>query len=113
MVVIIDPHLKRTQDYPVYKKASELGVLVKPSSGEGEYEGWCWSGSSSWVDFFNPRSWDWWTTLFKTTPQENEFSWVESTESVGIWNDMNEVCFRDGFARPSSHVSLAIRFQRP
>ncbi|KLO09715.1 glycoside hydrolase family 31 protein [Schizopora paradoxa] len=90
MVVIIDPHLKRTQDYPVYKEASELGILVKPSSGEGEYEGWCWSGSSSWVDFFNPGSWDWWKKLFKTTPQENGFSWIDSTESVGIWNDMNE-----------------------
>ncbi len=113
MVVIIDPHLKRTQDYPVYKKASELGVLVKPSNGEGEYEGWCWSGSSSWVDFFNPGSWEWWKTLFKTTSQENEFSWIESTESVGVWNDMNEVCFRCRFALSSTHTFLAVCFQRP
>lgn len=40
MVVIIDPHLKRESDYPVYQIASELGVLVKPKSGEGEYEGY-------------------------------------------------------------------------
>jgi alpha 1,3-glucosidase len=91
MVVIIDPHLKRTSDYPVYQKASELGILVKPSGGEGEYEGWCWSGSSSWIDFFNPGSWDWWKSLFKTEKLENGWSWTESTKDVHIWNDMNEV----------------------
>jgi Alpha-glucosidases, family 31 of glycosyl hydrolases len=91
MVVIIDPHLKRTSDYPVYKKASELGILVKPKGGEGEYEGWCWTGSSSWIDFFNPASWDWWKSLFKTVKLKDGWSWTESTDAVHIWNDMNEV----------------------
>ncbi|KAF8886032.1 glycoside hydrolase family 31 protein [Infundibulicybe gibba] len=90
MVIIVDPHLKRTSDYPVYQKASELGILVKPKSGEGEYEGWCWSGSSSWIDFFNPTAWDWWKSLFKTQQLESGWSWTESTEAVHIWNDMNE-----------------------
>lgn len=98
MVVIIDPHLKRTNDYPVYKEATELEILVKPPSGEGEYEGWCWSGSSAWVDFFNPNSWNWWKGLFKTKPSRG-FSWVDSTENVGIWNDMNEVNNLDHFFR--------------
>jgi alpha-glucosidase (family GH31 glycosyl hydrolase) len=91
MVVIIDPHLKRTKHYPVYKDASDREVLVKPKSGEGEYEGWCWSGSSSWVDFFNPQSWVWWKNLFKTEKVDGQFSWSESTDSIHIWNDMNEV----------------------
>jgi mannosyl-oligosaccharide alpha-1,3-glucosidase len=91
MVVIIDPHLKRTSDYPVYKEASERGVLVKPKGGEGEYEGWCWSGSSSWPDFFNPATWDWWMKLFKTQQLKSGWSWTQSTEAVHIWNDMNEV----------------------
>ncbi|KAH7906684.1 glycoside hydrolase family 31 protein [Hygrophoropsis aurantiaca] len=90
MVVIIDPHLKRESTYPVYQKASELGVLVKPKSGEGEYEGWCWPGSSSWIDFFHPGSWDFWISLFKTKTIDGQWSWVDSTDSVGIWNDMNE-----------------------
>ncbi|KAJ7062400.1 glycosyl hydrolases family 31-domain-containing protein [Mycena amicta] len=68
MVVIIDPHLKRTSNYLAFQEASDRKVLVKPASGEGEYEGWCWSGSSSWIDFFNPNAWDWWKDLFKTTP---------------------------------------------
>jgi alpha 1,3-glucosidase len=40
MVVIVDPHFKRESEYPVYQIASDLGVLVKPKSGEGEYEGY-------------------------------------------------------------------------
>ncbi|KAG0694177.1 glycosyl hydrolases family 31-domain-containing protein, partial [Suillus ampliporus] len=74
----------------VYKRASELGVLVKPKSGEGEYEGWCWPGSSSWIDFFHPGSWDFWISLFKTKSVDGQWSWTESTDNVGIWNDMNE-----------------------
>ena len=92
MVVIIDPHLKRTSNYPVYKEAQDLDVLVKKPDGKSEYEGWCWAGSSAWVDMFNPSAWGWWKTLFKTQPAANgKFSWVDSTEDVGIWNDMNEV----------------------
>ncbi|KAF7428915.1 hypothetical protein PC9H_008151 [Pleurotus ostreatus] len=91
MVVIVDPHLKRVNEYPVYKEASERGVLVKPKSGEGEYEGWCWSGSSSWIDFFNPGAWDWWKSLFKPYQlASGGWSWTQSTEAVHIWNDMNE-----------------------
>ena len=93
MVIIVDPHLKRTQDYPVYKEASELEVLVKPKSGEGEYEGWCWTGSSSWIDFFNPASWDWWSKLFRTTADGKGWTWIDSTDDVFIWNDMNEVSY--------------------
>ncbi len=91
MVVIIDPHLKRSSNYPVYQQASDLQVLVKPPSGEGEYEGWCWPGSSSWVDYFNPNSWEWWKSLFKLKLEGGAWSWTESTENVFVWNDMNEV----------------------
>lgn len=92
MVVIVDPHLKRVDSYPVYKEATELDVLSKTKDGN-EYEGWCWSGSSAWVDFFNPASWDWWKGLFKTVQgSAGKFAWTESTTDVHIWNDMNEVC---------------------
>jgi alpha-glucosidase (family GH31 glycosyl hydrolase) len=94
MVVIIDPHLKRSQDYPVFKAASDRGILVKPKGGEGEYEGWCWSGQSSWIDMFNPGAWDWWKSLFSTKALPGgAWSWTQSTEDVHIWNDMNEVGF--------------------
>jgi len=90
MVVIVDPHLKRTSNYPAFQEASDRKVLVKPPSGEGEYEGWCWSGSSSWIDFFDPNAWDWWKSLFKTTPLKSGWSWTSSTTDIHIWNDMNE-----------------------
>jgi alpha 1,3-glucosidase len=90
MVVIVDPHLKRDQNYPAFKQASDLGILVKPPSGEGEYEGWCWPGSSSWTDFFNPKSWDWWKSMFKTEAIEGQWTWTKSTTDIHIWNDMNE-----------------------
>ena len=90
MVVIVDPHLKRSEDYPVYKEARDLDVLVKSAGGDNNYEGWCWSGSSAWIDFFNPKSWDWWKGLFKTE-KGAKWSWTESTVDTYIWNDMNEV----------------------
>ena len=92
MVIIVDPHLKRTSGYPIYQEASELDVLIKKPDGQGEFEGWCWTGSSAWVDFFNPKSWEWWKRLFKTTEsKDGKFTWTDSTENIGIWNDMNEV----------------------
>ncbi|KAG8844242.1 hypothetical protein FRB91_002752 [Serendipita sp. 411] len=90
MVVIIDPHLKKDTSYPVYNSASAKNLLVKPSSGQGEYEGWCWPGSSAWVDYFNPASWEWWKGLFKLTGNDGDFHWSQSTNDVYIWNDMNE-----------------------
>ncbi|KAI0657708.1 alpha-glucosidase [Cubamyces menziesii] len=96
MVVIVDPHLKRTNDYPVYKEATELDVLVKQKDGSTDYEGWCWSGSSAWVDFFNPKSWDWWKGLFKVDGPNDKWHWSESTVSTYIWNDMNEPAIFNG-----------------
>lgn len=52
---------------------------------------WCWPGSSSWIDFFNPKSWDMWVKLFKTQSIDGSWSWTQSSENVAIWNDMNEV----------------------
>ena len=53
MVAIVDPCLKHTVDYPVYKQASELGLLNRNKDNQ-ECGGQCWPGSSAWVDFFNP-----------------------------------------------------------
>lgn len=49
-VNIIDPHLRRDDDFYVYQEASDREVLVKRPDGQSEYEGWCWAGGSSWVD---------------------------------------------------------------
>lgn len=91
MVAIVDPHLKRVSSYPVYAEASEKGILIKPANGDGEFEGWCWSGSSSWVDFFHPDSVPWWISLFQFKDGSKTWHWTDSTEDLFIWNDMNEV----------------------
>ncbi|QRW12630.1 glycoside hydrolase family 31 protein [Ceratobasidium sp. AG-Ba] len=100
MVVIVDPHLKRTSSYPAYKAAQELNVLVKRPGGKEEFEGWCWSGSSAWVDFFDPGSWEWWKGLYKFDKPKTigdgqeekalDWAWRDSSEGIHIWNDMNE-----------------------
>jgi alpha 1,3-glucosidase len=43
MVTIIDPHIKKDDDYHVYKEAKDLGIFVKDKSGS-DFEGWCWPG---------------------------------------------------------------------
>jgi alpha-glucosidase (family GH31 glycosyl hydrolase) len=115
MVVIVDPHLKRTSNYPVYAEAQERGLFVKKSDG-GEFEGWCWSGSSAWVDFFNPGSWTWWTKLFSLVDDPSAgWRWKDSTDTMFIWNDMNEVrSYERVFGCPSSSIALelAISLQR-
>ena len=65
LVIILDPHLKRSTDFFLYNEAQDKNVLVKSPDGKSEYEGWCWSGSSSWIDMFHPASWKWWQDVYK------------------------------------------------
>ncbi|XP_065942611.1 neutral alpha-glucosidase AB isoform X2 [Magallana gigas] len=83
MVTIVDPHLKRDDNYNVYTDAKNRDMMVKGGGGE-EYEGWCWPGSSSWPDFINPEVRNWWASKF----QYSEYG--GSTPDLYIWNDMNE-----------------------
>jgi alpha 1,3-glucosidase len=46
MVTIVDPHLKKDDNYKVYAEAKNKDLLVKGGNG-GEYEGWCWPGKTS------------------------------------------------------------------
>lgn len=83
LVVLIDPHIKNQDGYPVHNqlKAGDLAVHNKE---DGVYEGWCWPGSSNWIDCFNPKAIEWWKTLFKYD------SFKGTLENTFIWNDMNE-----------------------
>ncbi|KAJ3233308.1 hypothetical protein HDU81_002349 [Chytriomyces hyalinus] len=83
MVTIIDPHLKQDDGYPVSKKAKDLGLLVK-NSGGSDFDGWCWPGSSYWIDYLNPEGRKFWAEQFKYTNYQG------STPSLYTWNDMNE-----------------------
>ena len=83
LVVIIDPHIKNEDNYAVRDqiKAQDLGVKNKDN---GIYDGWCWPGSSHWVDCFNPAARKWWKGLFSYK------SFTGTSPNVHLWNDMNE-----------------------
>ncbi|KAL8689388.1 MAG: hypothetical protein Q9218_004925 [Villophora microphyllina] len=83
LVVIIDPHIKNEGNYPVVDamKAQNLAVNNKDNN---IFEGWCWPGSSYWVDAFDPSALKWWKSLFTYSA----FQGVAS--NAFIWNDMNE-----------------------
>ncbi|KAG9688544.1 putative alpha glucosidase II, alpha subunit, partial [Aureobasidium melanogenum] len=48
------------------------------------YEGWCWPGSSYWVDCFSPAARKWWAQLFQYAKFKG------SAHNLWLWNDMNE-----------------------
>lgn len=64
LVAIIDPHIKRKEDYWVFKDGEKKDMMVKNAEGN-IFDGWCWPGSSSWVDFTSQKAREWWHTLFK------------------------------------------------
>lgn len=65
MTVIIDPHIKANETYPVYEDGLELmnkttegnliNIFVQTNNNE-TYKGWCWPGESVWVDFLNENA---------------------------------------------------------
>lgn len=83
MVTIIDPHIKRDAGYRIHTEAQAKGLYVRNAQGN-EYDGWCWPGSSSYLDFTNPRTRDWWADQFQLN------NYVGSTTNLYTWNDMNE-----------------------
>lgn len=89
MVAIVDPHIKRVDSFRVYKDSVDLDILIKKAD-KNNFDGWCWPGSSVWVDFFNPKSWEWWTRMFSFE------TWTDSTKALFVWNDMNEPSVFDG-----------------
>ncbi|KAF3511613.1 hypothetical protein F2Q69_00005316 [Brassica cretica] len=69
MVTIVDSHIKRDDSYH--------------SSGK-DFDGWCWPGSSSYIDMLSPEIREWWGGRFSYK------KYVGSTPSLYIWNDMYE-----------------------
>ncbi|KAL9093699.1 MAG: hypothetical protein Q9159_000228 [Coniocarpon cinnabarinum] len=84
LVAIIDPHIKRTDNYFVMDELKSKDLAVKNKEISGPFEGQCWPGASYWVDTFNPATHAWWKTLHKYD------RWVGSAKNTFLWNDMNE-----------------------
>ncbi|KAL0487848.1 mannosyl-oligosaccharide alpha-1,3 glucosidase [Acrasis kona] len=83
MVTITDPHIKRHSGYHVHDEAARHGYYVKTPSGS-DYEGSCWPGQSSWLDYFNPVVRDFYAKQFHYD------NYKGSTKYLYTWIDMNE-----------------------
>ncbi|PWV01516.1 putative alpha glucosidase II subunit [Trypanosoma cruzi] len=84
LVTIKDPHVKRESGYFVHEEALKGNHYVKNADGTDAYEGKCWPGASSWIDFYNKRTRDWYATFFHHDRYEG------GTHDVHSWVDMNE-----------------------
>ena len=83
LVVIIDPHIKNEGGYHVVDELMNKDLAIKNKEGN-IFEGWCWPGSSHWIDAFSPAARAWWKSLFT-------YERFKGTRSnVWLWNDMNE-----------------------
>lgn len=83
LVLIIDPHIKNTDNYDVVAELKSKDLAVRNKEGS-IFEGWCWPGSSHWIDAFNPEAVKWWASLFKYG------AFKGTSKNTFIWNDMNE-----------------------
>ena len=83
LVTIIDPHIKNEAGYSVVEELKSKTLAVKNKENT-IYEGWCWPGSSHWIDCFNPIARKWWISLFAYS------SFAGTTPNTFVWNDMNE-----------------------
>ncbi|XP_072284039.1 neutral alpha-glucosidase C isoform X2 [Pyxicephalus adspersus] len=83
LVVISDPHIKVDPNYTLYAEAKEKGYFVKDHKLQN-FEGTCWPGVSSYIDFTNPAAREWYSSQFSLEKYKN------STDNLFVWNDMNE-----------------------
>ncbi|ETN44530.1 uncharacterized protein HMPREF1541_10200 [Cyphellophora europaea CBS 101466] len=83
LVIIIDPHIKNKAGYQVVEELKSKDLGIKNKDGN-IFDGWCWPGSSHWIDAFNPAARTWWKSLF---PYDK---FKGTLKNVWIWNDMNE-----------------------
>lgn len=83
LVVLIDPHMKKLDNWSPSSELISKDLAVHDKDDK-LYEGWCWPGSSNWIDCFNPKAIEWWKGLFKYS------NFKGSMENTFIWNDMNE-----------------------
>lgn len=84
LVTIVDPHIKKDTGYWVHNDLTSRGLYVKNPDGGGDYEGWCWPGSSYYPDFLNKEARDYMAEQYRL---EN---YKGTTLDCYTWNDMNE-----------------------
>uniref|UniRef100_A0A8C9ZS90 Glucosidase alpha, neutral C n=1 Tax=Sander lucioperca TaxID=283035 RepID=A0A8C9ZS90_SANLU len=89
LVVISDPHIKVDPDWSLYCEARDGRHFVKNRQGQ-IYQGSCWPGESSYLDFSSSDTRAWYSRCFGLDKYKG------STPSLFVWNDMNEPSVFDG-----------------
>ncbi len=82
-ITILDPGVKVDENYNIYKNGIEGDHFVKNPDGT-VYIGAVWPNDSSFPDFSNKQSREWWKSELK--------KFISDYNIDGIWNDMNEPC---------------------
>lgn len=97
-VYMIDPGIKKDENYFVYKQGSLIDAWVKNKDGN-EYNGNVWPGMCAFPDFTRPDVRTWWSSLYKD---------FMSQGIDGVWNDMNEpaVFNTDSTTMPYNNIHL-------
>ncbi|XP_026881314.2 neutral alpha-glucosidase C isoform X2 [Electrophorus electricus] len=83
LVVISDPHFKADPEWPLFCEARDGDHFVR-SRDCRVYHGTCWPGDSCYLDFSSSRTRSWYSRQFLLA------NYKGSTESLFVWNDMNE-----------------------
>ncbi|KAJ6155437.1 hypothetical protein N7470_006003 [Penicillium chermesinum] len=83
LAVLIDPHIKNKDGFYVSEELRSKNLAVLDKDGD-MYDGWCWPGSSNWVDCFNPAALPWWKSLHTYDRFQG------SMHNLFLWNDMSE-----------------------
>ncbi len=85
-VCIIDPGVKKDEDYAIYREGVENDYFAKSPDGT-IYNNVVWPGVVAFPDFGNPKTRDWWA-------QNQKF--LMNMKVGGVWNDMNEPASFEG-----------------
>jgi alpha 1,3-glucosidase len=83
LITISDPHIKKDDNYPVYKEAKDQGYYVKNVDGN-DFEGHCWPGASLYLDYMNPEVRNYWASRYHFD------KYIGTDKNLHVWNDMNE-----------------------
>mmetsp|Transcript_41978 Transcript_41978/g.48617 ORF Transcript_41978/g.48617 Transcript_41978/m.48617 type:complete len:1282 (-) Transcript_41978:599-4444(-) len=93
LITIVDAGFQLNSTYPYYRSADENNLFIKsnknPTLHNGNLIGKVWPGKSAFLDFWNPKTTNFWVNALKGL--------YTLTNTDGIWIDMNEcTTFCDG-----------------
>lgn len=83
-VQILDPGIRRMENYSPYTRGAEQGAFLRAADGS-YYRGLQWPGEVVWPDWFAPGTQDWWTSEIRTF-----YDPATGIDVDGLWVDMNE-----------------------